>query len=81
MAKGKRQNIDRRAGLEILRSMLDAPIDDPVCAVDDALSPAEAVADIVHRECPPGHEANALCYDRTELGANTCRDCWLKEGA
>lgn len=84
MAKGSKQSIDRRPGMEILRAMLDAPIDDPVCAVDDAMSPLEAVADIVCRECLPGHEAGAGCYDRTELAANTCRDCWLgwlKEGA
>lgn len=84
MAKGSRQSIDRRPGMEILRAMLDAPIDDPVCAVDDAASPLEAVAEIVCRECPPGHEAGAMCYDRTELAGYTCRDCWLewlREGA
>lgn len=84
MAKGSKQNIDRRPGMEILRAMLDAPMDDPVCAVEGVLSPTEAVAEIVSRECPPGHEAGAGCYDRTELAANTCRDCWLdwlKEGA
>ncbi len=84
MGKARKQSIDRRPGMEILRAMLDAPVDDPVCAVDDAVSPLEAVADIVCRECPPGHEAFAGCYDRTELAENACRDCWLdwlKEGS
>lgn len=76
MEKGRKYE-DRRPGLEVLRAMLDAPMDDPVCSVDGMESPAEAVADIVSRECPPGHETGALCYDRQELGQNTCRDCWL----
>lgn len=75
MAKMK-QGEDRRPGMDILRELLDAPTDDPVCSVDGAPSPADAVADILAEACPPG---TVVCQQYKD-----CRKCWyrwLTEGA
>lgn len=79
-----RQQLDRRPGKEILRELMDALADDPMCAEEGEKSPLELMTDILSRQCPPGCEAGALCYDKTELGVNTCWECWykwLEEGA